>query len=197
MRSHGVMCLNIMGAPGCGKTSLLERVIPLASRDGVRAAVVEGDPEGELDVRRLEGFGIPLIGLNTQGGCHLDASMVAAALEKLPLEEVDLLFIENVGNLICPAEFDLGEELRVVVASVTEGDDKPQKYPLMFRRAHAVVLNKMDLLGHIDFSLDEFRRGVGLAGSAAQLFLLSCRTGERVEEWHRWVCGNMPARRGD
>ncbi len=155
---HDVAVVNLMSAPGAGKTSLLERV--LGALDGVRAGVLEGDVQGSLDADRLASLHVPVAQLNTAPGfggeCHLDANMVRSAMPALPLAEIDLLVIENVGNLVCPAEFRVGEDVRVMVSSVTEGEDKPLKYPLMFRACELVIVNKIDLLPHLDFDLDKF-----------------------------------------
>src|SRR3712207_1628974 len=155
---HGVAVVNLMSAPGAGKTRLLERVI--GDLDGVRAGVLEGDVAGSFDADRLSLLHVPVVQLNTGAGfggeCHLDANMVRTAIPSLPLEEIDLLVIENVGNLVCPAEFRVGEDARIMVCSVTEGEDKPLKYPLMFRAADLVLVNKVDLLEHLDFDLEQF-----------------------------------------
>src|SRR5215208_3783828 len=153
-----VTVVNLMSAPGAGKTSLLERGV--GGLDGVRVGVLEGDVQGSLDADRLAHLHIPVTQLNTDSGfggeCHLDANMVRSALPALPLDELDLLIIENVGNLVCPAEFHVGEDARIMVASVAEGEDKPLKYPLMFRTCELVVVNKTDLLDHMDFSMERF-----------------------------------------
>jgi hydrogenase nickel incorporation protein HypB len=154
----GVTVVNLMSAPGAGKTALLERV--LGSLDGVRAGVLEGDVQGSYDADRLATLHVPVTQLNTDPGfggeCHLDANMVRSALPAMPLDDLDLLVIENVGNLVCPAEFRVGEDARVMVSSVTEGEDKPLKYPLMFRTCELVLVNKIDLLPHLEFDLDAF-----------------------------------------
>ncbi len=185
----GVAVVNLMSAPGSGKTTLLER--SLADLDGVRAGVLEGDVQGSLDADRIAALHVPVTQLNTGAGfggeCHLDANMVRAALPKLPLEEIDLLVIENVGNLVCPAEFRVGEDARAMICSVTEGDDKPLKYPLMFRACELVVVNKIDLLDHLDFDLDRLLANVEVVNPGAETLLISARTGEGVEGWRRWL----------
>jgi hydrogenase nickel incorporation protein HypB len=184
-----VRVVNMMSAPGAGKTSLLERV--LGDLDGVRVAVLEGDVQGSLDADRLASLHVPVTQINTDPGfggeCHLDANMVRSAIPSLPLSEVDLLVIENVGNLVCPAEFRVGEDVRVMVASVTEGEDKPLKYPLMFRTCELVLVNKVDLLPHLDFDLDRFLYNLEKVNPAARRILASARTGEGLAEWRDWL----------
>ena len=188
---HGVSVVNLMSAPGAGKTTLLER--GLAGLEGVRAAVLEGDVQGSLDADRLAGLHIPVVQLNTGAGfggeCHLDANMVRSALPALPLEEIDLLVIENVGNLVCPAEFRVGEDVRAMVSSVTEGEDKPLKYPLMFRACELVVVNKVDLIEHLDYDLDKFLYYLDQVHPGVERMLLSARTGEGIEAWREWLEG--------
>src|SRR5215218_3157189 len=156
----GVAVVNLMSAPGAGKTRLLERALDGLGTSGVRAGVLEGDVQGSYDADRLSLLHVPVVQLNTDGGfggeCHLDANMVRSALPSLPLDELDLLVVENVGNLVCPAEFRIGEDARIMVCSVTEGEDKPLKYPLMFRACELVLINKVDLLEHLDYDLDHF-----------------------------------------
>jgi hydrogenase nickel incorporation protein HypB len=184
----GVRVVNLMGAPGAGKTALLERVLPL---DGVVAGVLEGDVQGTLDADRLAHRHVPVTQLNTDPGfggeCHLDANMVRSALPSLPLPELDLLVIENVGNLVCPAEFRVGEDARVMVSAVTEGDDKPLKYPLMFRACELVVINKVDLLEHLDFDLDRFLHHLDAVHPGVERMLVSARSGEGLEDFCRWL----------
>ena len=186
---HGVSVVNLMSAPGAGKTSLLERVA--GELPGVRLGVLEGDVQGSLDADRLAARHVPVAQLNTGRGfggeCHLDANMVASALPALPLAELDLLVIENVGNLVCPAEFRVGEHARVMVASVTEGEDKPLKYPLMFRACELVVVNKLDLLPHLDYDLDKFLYHLDHVHPGVERVLTSARTGEGVGELARWL----------
>src|SRR3954468_15276765 len=182
---HGVTVVNFMSAPGAGKTTLLEQTI--ASLDGVRAGVLEGDVEGSMDADRLSALHVPVVQLNTASGfggeCHLDANMVRSAMPALPLEEIDLLVIENVGNLLCPAEFRVGEDARVMVSAVTEGEDKPLKYPLMFRTCELVLINKIDLLEHLDFDLDAFLHNLDAVHPGVRWMLMSARTGEGVDAW--------------
>jgi hydrogenase nickel incorporation protein HypB len=186
---EGVTVVNLMSAPGAGKTTLLERV--LATLDGVRAAVLEGDVQGSLDADRLASLHVPVTQLNTDPGfggeCHLDANMVRSALGDVPLAETDLLVIENVGNLVCPAEFKVGEDARVMVSSVTEGEDKPLKYPLMFRTCDLVLVNKIDLLEHLDYDLDLFLHHLDAVHPGVPRMLVSARTGEGVAQWRDWL----------
>jgi hydrogenase nickel incorporation protein HypB len=192
----GVKVVNLMSAPGAGKTTLLERV--LGSLDGVRAGVLEGDVQGSYDADRLASLHVPVTQINTDPGfggeCHLDANMVRSALPAVPLDELDLLVIENVGNLVCPAEFRVGEDARVMVSSVTEGEDKPLKYPLMFRTCELVLVNKIDLLPHLDFDLEKFLHNLDAVHPDVPRLLVSARTGEGVEAWRDWLLG-LAARR--
>jgi hydrogenase nickel incorporation protein HypB len=186
---HGVTVVNLMSAPGAGKTALLERVLPQLR--GIRAGVLEGDVQGSLDAERLAALHLPVTQLNTDPGfggeCHLDANMVRSALPALPLDEIDLLVIENVGNLVCPAEFRVGEDVRVMVSSVTEGEDKPIKYPLMFRTCELVLINKIDLLPHLSYDLDLFMHHLDQVNPGVERMLVSARTGEGLEAWRDWL----------
>ncbi len=182
----GVQAVNIMASPGAGKTSLIVRTIE-ALRGRARLAVIEGDLASRLDADRVEAAGVPAVQINTGGGCHLDAPMVASALRQLTLDGIDLLLIENVGNLICPTQFALGEHRRVLVASVPEGHDKPIKYPASFMDMDAVVLNKIDLVSYVDFDWAMFKQAVRAVNPNAPIFPLSCRTGEGITAWVDWL----------
>jgi hydrogenase nickel incorporation protein HypB len=182
LREKGVLLLNIIGSPGCGKTSLLERTA--RDHEGrLRFAVLEGDVETTRDAERLDILRVPVSQLLTSGACHLEARLVHTALLDLPLGELDLVIVENVGNLVCPAEFDIGEHAKVAVLSVTEGEDKPLKYPLLFREASAVVLSKTDLLPHLDFDLDACVGNVRQVHAEVPVMQLSSRTGEGMDRW--------------
>ena len=186
---QGVTVVNLMSAPGAGKTSLLERA--LADLDGVRAGVLEGDVQGRVDADRIAALHLPVVQIDTGHGfggeCHLDANMVRSAIPSLPLDELDLLVIENVGNLVCPAEFRVGEDHRIMVSSVAEGEDKPLKYPLMFRACELVLVNKVDLLPHLDFDLDKFLYHLEAVHPGVERMLVSARTGEGIDEWRSWL----------
>ena len=194
----GVAVVNVMSAPGAGKTTLLERVLGEGGGLGdVRVAVLEGDVQGSLDADRLAHLHVPVTQLNTGGGfggeCHLDANMVRSALPSLPLDDVDLLVIENVGNLVCPAEFRVGEDARIMVSSVAEGDDKPLKYPLMFRACELVVVNKIDLLEHVDFDVDRYLYHLDAVHPGVERIFVSAKTGEGIDEVRAWLAA-VPAR---
>jgi len=184
-----------MSSPGAGKTALLRRT--LQALDGrVRVGIVEGDIETSLDADRLAGFGALVALVNTGNGfggeCHLDAPMVASALPRLPLDDLDLVVIENVGNLVCPAEFDVGEHAKAMVYAITEGEEKPLKYPVMFRAVDVVVVNKIDLLPHLDFDLDLFLTNLAAVNPTARVIRASARTGDGVGEWVDWLTARRP-----
>ena len=185
----GVTVVNLMSAPGAGKTTLLEA--SLKDLGDVRPGVLEGDVQGNTDADRIAALHVPVTQLNTDNGfggeCHLDANMVRSAIPALPLSDLDLLIIENVGNLVCPAEFRVGEDARIMVSSVTEGEDKPLKYPLMFRACELVLINKIDLLEHLDFDLDRFLYHLDAVNPGVQRMLVSARTGEGVDAWREWL----------
>jgi hydrogenase nickel incorporation protein HypB len=182
--------INLMSSPGAGKTALLERTLERL-RNQLRLGVLEGDVQTTLDADRLARFHIPLVQVNTDPGfggeCHLDANMVRSGLGELPLEDIDILIIENVGNLVCPAEFRVGEDVRVMVYSVTEGEEKPLKYPLMFRSADLVLVNKVDLLEYLDFDLEQFLGNLDEVNPGVSTILTSARTGQGVDEWCDWL----------
>jgi hydrogenase nickel incorporation protein HypB len=193
----GVTVLNLMSAPGAGKTTLLERALA-GWADGPRVGVLEGDVQGSLDADRLAALHVPVVQLNTGAGfggeCHLDANMVRSAVPELPLEDIDLLVVENIGNLVCPAEFRIGEDARAMVCSVTEGEDKPLKYPLMFRACDLVIVNKIDLLEHLDYDLDRFLHHLDAVHPGVERLLASARTGEGVGALREWLAA-LPERR--
>ena len=187
----GVSVLNLMSAPGAGKTTLLEAAVSQPLPGGARVGVLEGDVQGSMDADRLAAHHVPVVQLNTDNGFggerHLDANMVRSAIDQLPLDEIDLLVIENVGNLVCPAEFRVGEDARAMVCSVTEGEDKPLKYPLMFRACELVVINKIDLLPHLEFDLDRLLHHLDAVNPGVRRILASARTGEGVDELRDWL----------
>ena len=183
---HHVLAVNVMASPGAGKTSLILRTLE-ALRGHLRVGVIEGDIAGRVDADKVAETGTPVVQINTGGGCHLDAPQVQIALKQLPLDEIDLLFIENVGNLICPTGFALGEHVNMMIANVPEGHDKPIKYPGMFAAVDALVLNKTDLMPYIDFDLEAFETAVRALNADAPLFLVSCKTGEGIEAWADWL----------
>ena len=194
----GVTVVNLMSAPGAGKTTLLERVLG-PGLPGIRAGVLEGDVAGSLDADRLAHLHVPVVQLNTDAGfggeCHLDANMVRSALPALDLDALDLLIVENVGNLVCPAEFRIGEDARIMVSSVAEGADKPVKYPLMFRACELVVINKIDLAPYVDFEMDRFLHYVDQVHPGVRTLQVSARTGEGVDEVRDWLA-ELPDRVG-
>jgi len=181
-----VLAVNLMSSPGAGKTTLLERTIENL-RDKVQIGVIEGDLYTDFDARRIEKTGIRAIQINTVGACHLDATMIAKTLPELGLANLELLFIENVGNLVCPAEFHLGEDIKAVVMSTAEGNDKVHKYPLIFREANVIILNKLDLLPYTDFDLDRFRTDVAKVNTHAPVFTVSGKTGVGIPNWCEWL----------
>lgn len=183
---QNLLVINLMSSPGSGKTTILEKTIE--NLDGkLNLGVIEGDLYTDNDACRIEQKGVKVVQINTEGACHLDAGMVGKAYNELPVDKLDLLFIENVGNLVCPAEFDLGEDFKAVVLSTTEGNDKPAKYPLIFREAKVILLNKIDLLPYTNFSLQQFREDLAQINPTAPVFLVSGRTGEGISEWIDWL----------
>jgi hydrogenase nickel incorporation protein HypB len=181
----GVFVINLMSAPGAGKTTLLEKT--LGDIAGLRVGVIEGDIAGTDDAERIEKFGVPVVQINTGGACHLDANMINEVLTELPLPELDLVFIENVGNLVCPAEFKVGEDIKVMLLSITEGHDKPLKYPLMFKESSALILNKMDLAPYTNVDVSKIERDALSLNPEITIFKVSCRTGDGIRDWIEWL----------
>lgn len=183
---HGIFAFNMVSSPGAGKTSILERT--LERLDGaLRIGVVEGDVQTDLDARRVARYSVPVVQIVTHGGCHLEAKLVHDALEGLDLARLDLLVIENVGNLVCPANYDLGEALKVVVLSTTEGDDKPLKYPGMVRNSSVLIINKLDLLPYVSCDLEKLRGNALQINPALEIFETSCVTNAGIAEWCNWI----------
>ncbi len=181
----GVFVINLMSGPGAGKTSLLERT--LSGGSGLRIGVIEGDIAGTDDAERVQKFGAPVVQINTGGACHLDANMIREVLPDIPLKGLDVLFIENVGNLVCPAEFKVGEDMKVMILSIAEGHDKPLKYPLMFQESSALVLNKIDLAPYTDADIVKIRKDALSLNPGLKIFEVSCKTGQGVPEWTDWL----------
>ena len=192
---HGILALNLISSPGAGKTSLLERTLRDLQSE-FRMAVIEGDLQTDNDARRVAATGAQAVQINTEGGCHLDAAMVRASLDHFDLAALDILFIENVGNLVCPVEFDCGEDDKIALLSVTEGDDKPEKYPLLFNLASALVLNKVDLLPYVDFDLTRAAHCAARLNQGLAVFELSCRTGQGLNAWYAWLRARRAAKKG-
>lgn len=181
----GVYVINLMSGPGAGKTSLLEKT--LSANSGLRIGVIEGDIAGSDDAERIERLGAPVVQINTGGACHLDANMIYEVIPDLPLQDLDLLVIENVGNLVCPAEFKVGEDVKVMVLSITEGHDKPLKYPLMFQESAVLLLNKIDLAPHLDVDIGKIKRDALSLNPRLEIFEVSCRTGDGIAAWIDWI----------
>lgn len=181
-----VYVINLMSAPGAGKTSLIERTIKEVYKK-FKIGVIEGDIAGTDDAQRIESLGIPVIQINTGSACHLDANMINEAIVDLPLKDIDLLIVENVGNLVCPAEFKVGENMKVMILSVTEGDDKPLKYPLMFQESSALILNKIDLLPYTNANIEKIKKDSLSLNPSLKIFEVSCKTGEGIVEWTKWL----------
>jgi len=184
--SKGVFVINLMSSPGAGKTSLLERTIA-ALKDHFRIVVIEGDIQSQEDALRIKRLGVDAVQINTGGACHLDANMIQSALEQVTLDGCNLLIVENVGNLVCPAEFELGEHKKVMILSVTEGDDKPLKYPLMFQKSSVLIINKIDLLPYVTCDVDKIKRVVRELNPQIEIFEVSCKTGEGIDQWLEWL----------
>jgi hydrogenase nickel incorporation protein HypB len=194
--SHNLLVLNIVSSPGSGKTSILER--SLEHLDGkIRIAVIEGDVQTDLDAQRVSRYNVPTVQIVTRGGCHLEAHLVRDAMRNLDLGALQMLIIENVGNLVCPSNYDLGEDFKVVVVSTTEGDDKPLKYPAMFRNASVMILNKIDLLPHLDCSINVLTQNALKINPSLVIHRTSARTGEGIAEWCDWLVQKLPRPPGD
>ncbi|MBM4141440.1 MAG: hydrogenase nickel incorporation protein HypB [Nitrospira sp.] len=185
-KDSGVYVINLMSAPGAGKTSLIESTIK-ELHNKLRIGVIEGDIAGTDDAQRIESLGIPVVQINTGGACHLDANMISEAITDLPLKDLALLIIENVGNLVCPSEFKVGEDMKIMILSITEGDDKPLKYPLMFQESSALILNKIDLLPHTNADLKKIKNNSLSLNPSLKIFEVSCKTGEGISEWTSWL----------
>ncbi len=182
---RGIYAINVMGAPGAGKTSCLINIIK--GLDGIKSYVIEGDIESNIDTVKLNEIGIQTIQINTGGECHLDGTLIKNTLEKVNFDKAGILFIENIGNLVCPAEFSIGENIKILISTVTEGDDKPYKYPLAFEKAAIIILNKTDLLPFVDFDFDYFSKGIRALNSNAPIFPVSSKTGEGFNEVCAWI----------
>jgi hydrogenase nickel incorporation protein HypB len=186
LASKKIMMVNVWASPGAGKTTTMLRTAE-ALKEKARMAVIEGDVASSIDTVKLTESGVTAIQINTDGGCHLDAGMINMALQNLPLDELDVIFIENVGNLICPGEFDLGEYKRIIISSTPEGEDKPHKYPLMFTIADACIVNKIDLIPYVNFDIDNFTRTVKGMNGSIEIFTISSINGNGVDKWADWV----------
>lgn len=190
LKQHGVKMYNFISSPGAGKTTLLERMCEnLAGK--MKIGIIEGDVSTDRDAQRLKKYDVPIVLINTDGGCHLDSNSIEKALEEMDLNGLDVIFVENVGNLVCPSHFDLGETAKIAVVSTSEGDDKPIKYPMLFRDAAAVVLNKMDLVAYTDFNLEAFRDDLYNVHPGVRLFQVSCRENKGLEAWYNWIGGEL------
>jgi len=191
--NKGVFAVNLMSSPGAGKTSLiLETIKRLKGK--TKIGVIEGDISSSLDAETIGKESVPVLQINTGGECHLDANMTSNALSNMPLQDIELLLIENVGNLVCPAEFVLGEHKKVLISSIPEGDDKPFKYPLMFHKADAVLINKIDLLPYLKFDIQAFSQAIKGINGEVEIFQISCATGQGIEQWVSWLLTQMSRR---
>ncbi len=190
LASSGVLMVNIISSPGSGKTTLLEKTTE-ALFQKFRIGVIEGDITTDRDAQRLKRFGIPICVINTEGGCHLDSHSISRALPSFDLQSLDVIFVENVGNLVCPSQFDLGEAFKLAMVSTTEGDDKPAKYPMLFREAKAVLLNKIDLMPYTDFNIENFTGDLKQINPAIRRFDVSCTRGYGLDMWFEWIAGQI------
>lgn len=185
-----VKMYNFISSPGAGKTALLEKTCE-ALKEKMKVGIIEGDVSTDRDAQRLKRFGNPIVLINTEGGCHLDSNSIEKALEEFNLDQLEALFVENVGNLVCPSHFDLGEHAKIAVVSTSEGDDKPIKYPMLFRDAEAVLLNKVDLLEYTNFNYDNFMNDLRDVNPTVPLFETSCTTGKGLEKWYEWLTSKV------
>jgi len=190
----GLMVINLMSSPGAGKTCLLEKTIN-ALKDDLRIGVIEGDVQSSQDAERIAKSGIPVVQINTGGACHLDGNMIRDTFQEFNFDALDLLVVENVGNLVCPAEFKVGEDFKAMILSVTEGDDKPAKYPLMFHESKVLLINKIDLLPYVDCSIEKIREEALKINPHMIMFEISCKTGEGLEAWYAWLKQETKSRR--
>ncbi|MBI5022417.1 MAG: hydrogenase nickel incorporation protein HypB [Ignavibacteriales bacterium] len=190
LKENKILTLNLVSSPGSGKTSILEQTIDHL-KDKIKLSVIEGDVQTDFDAQRIARHGVPVVQIVTRGGCHLDAPLIRDAMVKIGIENLDLLVIENVGNLVCPANYDLGEDMKVVVISTTEGDDKPLKYPAMFRNASVLIINKVDLLPYVNCSLQELRKNALQINPKLEIFETSCTTGAGIELWCGWILQHL------
>lgn len=191
--AHNVVMVNLISSPGAGKTTLLERSCE-ALGGRIRIGIIEGDITTDRDGRRLQKYDVPIVVINTEGGCHLDSHSISKALDSFDLTSLDLLFVENVGNLVCPSHFDLGESFKVAIVSTAEGDDKPAKYPMLFRESKAVILNKTDLIPYTDFNISAFKKDLSELNSEVPLFTVSCTKQTGLDEWYKWIAGKTGKR---
>lgn len=189
-----IFVINLMGSPGSGKTSLLEQTMAKL-KDKVRMAVIEGDLFTNKDADRIAKHDVPVIQINTIGGCHLDAPMVQNVLMKLDLDNLDFIVVENVGNLVCPAEFAVGEDVKAVVLSITEGDDKPMKYPLIFKESAIAMLNKVDILPYCNFDMEAAKEDISTLHPGIKILEMACTTGQGIDEWCEWILANIEAKK--
>jgi len=190
LANAGVYTINLMSAPGAGKTTLLAETIKALdgrTRGRIRVGVIEGDIQGTHDAEVISALNVPVVQINTEGACHLDANMISDILQEMPLDDLDLLVIENVGNLVCPAEFDVGEAAKVMLLSITEGEDKPMKYPLMFQRSEVLILNKIDLAPYLDVDMEKIKADARALNPDLQIFEVSCKSGQGLEAWLTWL----------
>ncbi len=192
----GLLVINLMSGPGAGKTSLLERTID-ALRQEIRIGVIEGDIQSSYDAERIGQKGVQVVQLNTGGACHLDSNMIKSCLDALDLDKLDLLVVENVGNLVCPAEFNVGEDMKAMILSIPEGDDKPLKYPLMFQKCRVLLINKIDLLPYVDCDVEEIKRRALQLNGNLEIFEISCRTGEGLNGWVNWLRQQVSNRKAE